>query len=215
MAVNPKLGIEVPEPQHLAGIFAELRERIDTLERGTVLRRKGEPDVEIPAFGELVKLAAAARRDGYPASSAAEKSGTGQGDLDEEGFHVAPISDPTGELATAERIIDPIKVHLKTVIRGLTSALGDLRMACTAQASGSQYAEIGPGEARCESCARIGEWSDVYRSERCRWCYDFWLKWRRDAPIDLLRMRIKEGKRITAQMEREAFMPSKSKVHSG
>jgi hypothetical protein len=213
LVVSPKLGIEVFESDRLADIFAEVRERIDALERGTVIKHKGEPDIEIPSLEELVRLAAAARRDGFPTQSMRGSSRSTV--LDEDKMPIAPISDPTGELASAEgRIVDPIKAHLQRVMRGLTGAVGDLRMASAAMVSSSQYVDVGLGEPRCASCARINEWATVHRSERCRWCYDFWLRWRRDPPIELLRDR-RDGKRITSHMEREAFMPPKAKVHNG
>lgn len=207
-----KLGIEVPEQKQYFEMYDEIRDLVKVLESGTVIRRKGEPDVEIPGLSELIRLASAARRDGFPTSSSLE-GGSASSRYDEDGFAVAPVSDPTGELVAGERIVDPIKVHLKSVMRGLTGALGDLRMAKAALVASSQYAEVGPGEPRCRACERIGEWSTIYRGELCRWCYDFWQRWHRQPPIDLLKARLKEGKRITSQMEREAFMPSKTPVH--
>ncbi len=211
--INPKLGIEVLESAQYVAMYAEIEELVGTLRSGTTIKRKGEADIDIPGFEELIRLAAAARRDGFPTQSMRGSSRSSV--LDEDGFAVAPVSDPTGELASGDRIVDPIKEHLRSVMRGLTDAVGALRTARGALVKSSQYAEIGPGEPRCASCARLNEWGTVYRSERCRWCYEFWLRWKRDPPIDLLRARLKEGKRITTQMEREAFMPSKAKVHNG
>lgn len=212
MVVNQKLGIEVPERQQLAGVCAEIRELVDAIENGTVLKRKGEPDVEIPGAHALIRLAAAARRDGFPTSSMQGSSRSSV--LDEDGFAVAPISDPTGELAAGERIVDPIKVHLKSMMRGLTDAQGALRTAKFSLIQSSQYAEVGVGEARCSECERIGEWSDVFRDGRCSWCYKFWLIWKRDPPIEILKAR-KDGRKITRQIVIEAFAPSKTRTRHG
>lgn len=210
--INQKLGIEVLEDAQYERQFREIRELLDVLENGTTLKRKNEPDVEVPPFRDVIRLAAAARRDGFPTSSSFE-GGSASSRYDEDGFAVAPVGDPTGELATSEHLIDPIKDHLKTVVSGLNTMLGGGRSAKWALIQSSQYAEVGPGEPRCRSCERIGEWSNIYRGELCRWCYDFTARWKgRAVPIDLLRARLKEGKRITTSMEKEAFMPSKAKA---
>lgn len=61
------------------------------------------------------------------------------------------------------------------------------------------------GEAGCRSCRRLPKnWSPIHRSERCRWCYDFWLVEKVDPPTELLIAR-QEGKRITDRMVRESL----------
>lgn len=61
------------------------------------------------------------------------------------------------------------------------------------------------GEPGCKSCARLAKnWAVVHRSERCRWCYDFWLVEKQDPPVDLLIAR-RDGKRITDRMVRDAL----------
>ena len=50
----------------------------------------------------------------------------------------------------------------------------------------------------CRVCSRPGKPEPIYRAERCRWCYDFWLLWRADVPEPILKLR-REGKRITEQ----------------
>lgn len=212
--INQNLGIEVPEAKQYFEMYDEINQLVDILRNGTTIKRKGEPDIEVPALENLIRLAAAARRDGFPTSSMRGSSRSSV--LDEDKMPIAPVSDPTGELAAGERIVDPIKNHLKTVMRGLTGALGDLRMAKTAQYQASQYAEVEVGEPRCRSCEAIDEWSDVYRGERCRFCYGFWNIHHREPPAEILRAH-HAGRKITAQMVREAFMPpkiKKAKVHS-
>lgn len=213
-AQGEHLKSDLPETHQLAGLFEEIIERCNVLRFGTTLTRKDEPDVEIPSFEELLKLAAAARRDGYPTSRS--ESGGAIVKVGDDGVvtivtreATGPrVSDPTGETATGDRIVDPIKIHLQSCIRGLTGALGDLRMATTAQQRATQYAEVGPGEPRCTSCERIGEWTDVYRGERCQWCHKFWLLWRVEVPIDILRAH-HAGRKITTQMVQEALKPPK------
>jgi len=53
-------------------------------------------------------------------------------------------------------------------------------------------------EVGCRICSRPGKPEPIYRAERCRWCYDFWLLWKTDVPEAILKLR-RAGKRITEQ----------------
>ena len=210
---NP-LDTEVPEHHQFIDIFREIRKAIDDLESGVEVKLDDGSKVRTPSLEQFLSLAAAAIRDGYPTQSMRGSSSRSTV-LDEDKRAIPPISDPTGELVAAKtKIADPIYGHARSVLRGLTDALGDLRMSRAALITGSQYAEAQDGSARCSSCARIGEWSDAYRGDRCTWCHKFWLMWRREPPIDILKAH-HEGRRITPQMVKDAFAPPKSKTRHG
>lgn len=160
-----------------------------------------------PNVARLLELMRAATRDGYRTSS--RPGGAPASVLDERGDPMPPLSDPTGELATADsRIIDPIRYNGESVFRGLGGALGDLRMARAALVKLAQTLTTDPGEPGCAVHSRIGSWEAVHKNGRCRWCYDFWLAEGQDPPTDLLDARA-AGRRITRQMVEDALRKPK------
>jgi hypothetical protein len=52
---------------------------------------------------------------------------------------------------------------------------------------------------KLEPCCRVCGDKVLYSGERCRWCYDFWILWKVDAPKRVLSWR-RSGKRITSTM---------------
>lgn len=209
---NRWLDIEVPEDQTMAQMFAEAHQALDDLEHG-VARRDEEGHVlerTTPSLMSFLGLAAAAVRTGYPTSSMRESSGASV--LDDEKRPMPPISDPTGERAIGEKIVDPIRVHAQNTLRGFTGGLGDLRNARSALLTGSGYATTNPGEPGCETHARVlGRWAEVYKDGRCSWCREFWLNHRRDPPPEILKKH-DDGDRITKPMIDAALAPSNSKA---
>ena len=195
---------DLPDGDQLSGIFAELRSIIDDLEKGAVIEVQGDDGKKIhfrsPSAGQFLGLAAAAMRDGFPTSSM-QGGGGPSTTLDEDGHAIPPLSDPTGELATSDKIVDPIKIHAATVLRGLTGALGDLRVSRGSLIQGSKSGKIKPGKPACVSHARIGRFVDVYRDERCNWCYRFRLSENDDPPVDLLEIKDRDGRVTTRQVK--------------
>ncbi len=53
----------------------------------------------------------------------------------------------------------------------------------------------------CRVCSRPNDEPAIYRSERCRWCWDFWILWKVDVPESILKLR-RQGKRITENIIR-------------
>lgn len=207
---NRELEIDIPADHQFAEIFAEARSIIDDLERGAQVVLQTEEGRRVtrqtPSLEQFLLLAAAAMRDGYPTASM--QGSTRSTVLDEDGHAIPPLSDPVGELVAGEKIIDPIKAHAQSVLRGLTGALGDLRLARGALVKGSTYAKMHPGKPGCKSHVRLGRWVEVYRDERCNWCYKHRLVWGDDPPLDILRMK-DAGRIITDAMIREALAPSR------
>lgn len=212
MVKNKELDIELPADHQFAEIFAELRQVIDDLEHGAVVEIEDESGRKTkkrtPSLEQFLLLAAAALRDGFPTATMQGSSRSSV--LDEDGHAIPPISDPVGELASAEsRIVDPIRATAQSVLRGLTDGLGDLRLSRGALIRGSRYAKVGPGDPGCTSHARIGRWVEVYKDGRCNWCYKHRLVWLNDPPVDIVRMK-DDGRIITDAMIREALAPSRS-----
>lgn len=213
--------VERPDNDQLIDIFREMRSIIDDLEKGALIELEGDDGRKVsrrsPSVGQFLGLAAAAMRDGFPTSSM-QGGGGPSTTLDEEGHAIPPLSDPTGELAISDKIVDPIKIHAQTTLRGLTGALGDLRVARGSLIRGSRYAKLSPGKPACVSHARIGRFVDTYRDERCNWCYRFRLAEKGDPPVDLLEVKDRVGKVTTRQVkeslqaERDAQMPARKKT---
>jgi hypothetical protein len=92
---------------------------------------------------------------------------------------------------------------LKELLEGVHTATHALGQAVKAldKATPEQQRPDRP-ELGCRVCSRPGKPEPIYRAERCRWCYDFWLLWKVDAPDSLLKLR-REGKRITENLIRK------------
>lgn len=201
----------IPTGDILERLLAELAETVECLGRGapfTVQDAKGKKrQVRSPSFEQVMRLLAAARRDGYRTQRL--DVGAPSTVLDDEGHPMPPLSDPTGELAASDaKVVDPVRYLGEDALRGVTGALGDLRMVRNALISCSKFFDTNPGEPGCSSHARIDMWVPVEDNGRCRWCYDFWRAEGIDPPAELLKARA-DGKRITRQMVEEALRPRK------
>lgn len=201
----------IPTGDILERLLAELVETVECLERGvpfSVQDEKGKKrTVRSPSFEQVMRLLSAARRDGYRTQRL--DVGAPSTVLDDEGHPMPPLSDPTGELAASDaKVADPIRYLGEDALRGVTGALGDLRMVRNALISCSRFFDTNPGEPGCSSHARIQDWEPVDRNGRCAWCYRFWLSEDIDPPLELLKAR-SEGRRITAQMVEAALRPRK------
>lgn len=194
----------------LNNIIGEMRTALDDLEAGAKISitTDGEKVTHrTPSVRQLMALARAASGDGFPRRSMG--GGAPATVFDEAGDAMPPISDPTGELATADSpIADPIRHNVDSVIRGLTGALGDLRRARSSLIKASQHADVRPLEPGCSVHEVIGVFKEVFRDGRCRWCYKFWLAEKRDAPPELVRAH-DQAIRITPAMVKAALMQPK------
>lgn len=193
------------DERQLAQMIDELRSLLDDLELG-VIKDKSTPNPHrgLTAAG-LIDWARAAKRDGYPTTSMRE--GSGRRATDDDGELLPAVSDPVGELVIAP--IDPVRRAALDVRRGLTGALGDLRMAVTALGNADRPAPA-TGEPGCRSCARIGVWSVVHRGKSgndtalCKWCYEWNAIHAEDPPEPILQAHA-DGKRITTRLVKEVM----------
>jgi hypothetical protein len=156
-----------------------------------------------PGIGELFRLNALSRSDGYRRST---RPGTG-------GSSSGEVSDPTFAMATAN--VSDVHRHVQTVIRSLFGALCDGKAALDALVKAFPEAaeNDGPGEPGCVSCARHTWEPRVYRSKRCRFCYDFRLIYRMDPPVDLVKDH-HDGKTITEAMRRRSAEAARAQRRS-
>lgn len=195
--------MRVPTAEQLVGQLAEITDIVRQLEDGASIPTYDESGRltghrRTPGVQAMLDLALAATRDGYPTRSFGGGSAPSTL-LDENGDAMPPLSDPVGELVVSGGLIDPIRYHRESVIRGVAGALGDLRMALSALAHAFDPDETSPGEPACRSHMAIGVWELAVHNGRCRWCYDFWLAEGVDPPAGLLEAR-RDGKRITRPM---------------
>ncbi len=108
------------------------------------------------------------------------------------GSHSAPTETAAVTFDSAEM------VALRQLVTHIRSALGYLDDAAKVldRATPENQRPDRPVLDCCRVCSRPGKPEPIYRSERCRWCYDFWLMWRNDVPEPILKMR-REGRRIS------------------
>ena len=206
-----------PGSRQLSEMLDEIRSAVGALERGFEIEVKDDQGrtsrVWTPTAVQLLDMTRAAKRDGYRANTRydTEASETAVRDEDGKAVPVPRISDPTGELASSQqKVTDPIWIHAESLLRGISGALGDLRMARGALFNSTKYVDTSPAEPGCSSHERVGEWIPVEDNGRCRWCYDFWLAEGQDPTPELLELRA-QGKRITQAMVEQALRPKKKK----
>jgi hypothetical protein len=204
---------KTPTNDQLGRMLDELRSILDDFDKGaTVVTYDDSGNVQAseqtPNLRGLIQFLSSAYRDGYRTSTRPVE-GSPATVLDERGDPMPPRSDPVGELVVSEsRVIDPMRHNAASVWRGLSGALGDLRMARGAMMKAFEGVDTDPGEPGCTNHAHIGRWEPVSRAGRCAWCYSFWTAQRIDAPEELLRARA-AGKRITQSLVDEALRGSR------
>lgn len=132
--------------------------------------------------------------------------------LDEDGFPVPPLSDPTGDGVVAS--LDGTRRHssVREDVKLLNACMAEIR-GIVRQADGARARAMVPddaGRARldpdaCQNHERHGQgFMPVHRSERCRRCYDFWLAEGVDMPLPLL-VAYGKGQRFTERMVADAL----------
>lgn len=186
--------------EQLAQVLDELRHLVDQLEQGVSVPRYdpvGKVTHELsPTAYEVLRLATAATADGYPRRS---MGGSGSHSVASD-----PTGDVAGELAEGRGLSDSIRYHRDSVQRGITGALGDLRLARDALGKLVGTMRAGPGEPGCVIHRRVlGLHETATRGNRCDWCYRFALAEGIDPPAVLLE-RKEQGKHITKTMVAEA-----------
>lgn len=189
----------------------ELRQALDDIEGGARIADDGAtgPDEKTrkrtPSVYEMIQQLSAAQPVGFPRNSMGGRGA--KTSFDGKGEPMPLISDPVGELVASPGLVfDPMHKHTQSVVQAIRNATGDLRAARASMIKASVYADLKPAEPGCSNCARVGDWTPIYRGERCRWCYDFWTAEGVDAPSVLLQAR-SEGRKITEFMIKESLIP--------
>lgn len=178
------------ERELLRDRIAELRATADFLELGLV--DHGRPDGKrwsVTAF-DLLERARVRSRDKLVRDRGGRR-GAG-GPPDPTGSEAAErVEDNDEDLVRWRELLMDLDVAV-TYLRRLPKVLAD---ATPAQQHPDRL-EVG-----CRVCSRPGKPEPIYRSERCQWCYRFWLDWKVDVPPAILKKR-REGRTVTEQMIR-------------
>lgn len=197
--------IRRPTEQQLQDLIDEARNALDILENGH------HPDAEnaarLMAASELIAAIRQRRRvTGLPTST--RREGGPSTVLDDENVPMPPLADPVGEtVASALSDVGAADVHAATMLRELRTGVSCLRASLGALAKATPSRDEEPkGDPGCKVHATYGVWEPVYRSERCRWDYEFWLSNGVDVPEPIMRARL-DGRRITMAMVARALAP--------
>lgn len=181
------------DPTHgqLTEMLDELRGAIDDLRLGILDRSKPNGRRWSLTVFELLDRARVRRRDKLVPAERPRARAYGDPTV---GDAIERVTDEDPDLRAWRSLL----IDLQTMLTYGRHAVGTLATATPAQQRPDRI-EVG-----CRVCSRPGKPEPVYRSERCRWCYDFWRQWSCDGvsvdvPPAILRAR-REGKRITYAM---------------
>lgn len=199
-------------------ILDSLRESLSQLGRGGTVVEYDDRGIEsrrfTPPLSQVFLLMAAGRRDGFRGNT--RPGGQAGSVVDDEGVPMPPLSDPTGELATANiKVIDPIRRHAQRALRSLVEAEGLLRRATFEMVAAFEESDTTApgGNPVCACHAAAGHYQEAVRPkelpERCEWCYRFRLANNDTDPTPEL-IRLKErGVRLTERIVSEAMQPTR------
>lgn len=157
------------------------------------------------------RLASVEVFDGFR-SSVRPMEGSAGSVLDEDGFPVPPLSDPTGDGVVAVLDGTRRRSSVREDVALLNACMAEVR-GIVRQADGARARAMVPDDAgsaklnpdACQNHERHGQgFAPVYRSERCRRCYDFWLVEGVDMPLDLV-VAYDRGVRVTERMVSDAL----------
>lgn len=180
-----------PDERQLRELLAELDSIRADIELGILDRSK--PDGKrwsLTAF-DLMARARMRNRDGFPPSNG-DGSGRATKKGGDYGGGTVPSLALAGDTDVDRQHWDRLLVRLQLMLVNGRHAVRELAEATPAQRHPDRP-EFG-----CRICSRPGKPEPIYRAERCRWCYDFWLMWKVDVPDAILKLR-REGRRITEQ----------------
>ena len=198
MTFRPDAGNSTrPDERQLEQLLAGCAEAVDDLRLGILDRSRPNGKRWSLTAEQLL-----ARARSHPRETVTvDRAGGGRG---------SGPPDPTMRQATT---VDSAEmVALKELLAGVHTATAALGQAVKAldKATPEQQRPDRPNLDACRVCTRPGvEPEPVYRSERCRWCYDFWCRWSHDGisvdvPESILKLR-RQGKRITENVIRKVL----------
>lgn len=133
--------------------------------------------------------------------------------LDDDGFPMPPLSDPTGDGVVTVLDGTRRRSSVREDVALLSACMAEVR-GIVRQADGARGRAMAPddgGDRRkldpdaCENHERHEQgFMPVHRSSRCRRCYDFWLAEGVDMPLPLL-VAYGKGQRFTERMVADAL----------
>jgi hypothetical protein len=177
-----------PDARQLHEVFAEIRALTEDFERGILDRSRPDGKRWSLTAEQLMARAKTATKTERAGGSATPNYGA-------DGSRNGPTPAQALTVSQERRTWDDFLLDVQTGLAYLRRANDKLAAATPAQQHPDRP-EFG-----CRVCSRPGKPEPVYRAERCRWCYDFWLLWKADVPALILKLR-REGKRITEQVIR-------------
>lgn len=186
-----------PDERQLRDAIDEARAILDDMELGVLDRSR--PDGRrwsLSAF-ELRERASIRTRDGFPPANGGGSGGQTKKGGDYGGGVVPALALAPGEGRSEDRQHwDRFLLDLQCGLVYLRRTIDDLVKATPAQRHPDR-----PNLTCCRVCSRPNDEPVIYRSERCRWCWEFWRLWGVDAPEPILKLR-REGRRITENIIR-------------
>lgn len=173
-----------PDRHQFGGLFDALQSDLDDLRHGILDRSRSDGKRWSLTAEQLFDRAIARPRETVTTSGGGRPAGS--------------HSSPTESAATTKDSEEVVRLrelvtHVRTALLCLDDAVKTLD-----RATPDQQRPDRPDLNACRVCSRPGKPEPVYRAERCRWCYDFWILWKVDTPPAILKMR-REGKRISEQ----------------
>lgn len=182
-----------PDERQLDELLCEIESVVDRLRHGSVDPNRDGKRWSLTAF-QLLSRARMKTRDGFPASNGGGGGGASKkgGDY---GGGVVPSLALAGDTNEDRKHWDNLLLDLQVAMTYLRRLPAYIEKATPAHQHPDRLVEA------CRVCSRPGKPEPIYRAERCRWCYDFWLLWKADVPAGILKLR-REGKRITEQLIR-------------
>lgn len=186
-----------PDERQLADLLGGIVELVDDLRLGILDRSRPNGKRWSLTAEQLLSRARSRPRE----TVTVDKAGGGR-----------PSGPPDPTMSQAITV-DSLEMRmLKQLLAGVHAATQDLGQAVKAldEATPEQQRPDRPALDCCRVCTRPGvEPEPVYRSDRCRWCYEFWLRWSHDGvsvdpPESILKLR-RQGKRITENLIRKVL----------
>ncbi len=172
--------------RELGNVLAEMHEHLDDAEHGLLDRSErvaaNRKRWSLSAL-DLLRRARVKTQDGLPRGNGIGGGGSPRYAAD------GSRPGPTPGMAT-NGDQDVMLDHWRVVWRELTNARASLRKVVVA------LAEATPAPPKPQDGCRVCGAEEVYAGERCRWDYDFWLRWKIDTPTEIVEAHAR-GERIT------------------
>jgi hypothetical protein len=201
-------------------LISQLRGQLDDLEFGVAQDRPVTRRGTLTASELVRRSRQPSSNDGYPTSSiAAGTSGGSYMTIDDENGQPDTVEVTGVERTVLSRLDnpqgDPVRRAAGTVLRGLTGALGDLRMATSALHNAEPPVVADTDEDRCRlHWTLVQKWQPIHRDGLCRFCYDTPRLYDVDVTRPLLEAH-DTGKKITSKQYRELGAPTTHRRRPG